>query len=230
MIRKSITPVLIIKLLFFIVFIPLLPLVISGNWTWLEGWVYAVIYTAGFVISRILAGKRHPDLITERAKFLDHEDTKEFDKILAPLLGIGGVLALITAGLDARFGWSTGFSPSLKILALAVILAGYALGSYALIENRFFSGTVRIQKERGQHVVSSGPYRWMRHPGYAGALLTYLGTPVYLDSWWTFLPVVFTASVIILRTSLEDKTLQEELPGYREYAGRVGCRLLPGIW
>jgi len=117
-----------------------------------------------------------------------------------------------------------------KLLGLAGILAGYALGSYALVENRFFSGMVRIQTERGHQVVSSGPYRWLRHPGYAGALITYLGTPLFLDSVWGFVPVVLLAILLVVRTRLEDRTLQEELPGYRDYAGRVRYRLLPGVW
>jgi protein-S-isoprenylcysteine O-methyltransferase Ste14 len=99
-----------------------------------------------------------------------------------------------------------------------------------LIENRFFSGMVRIQAERGHQVVSSGPYRWMRHPGYAGALVTYLATPVFLDSLWAFLPVVFLAVVLVVRTKLEDKTLRDQLEGYRDYARKVRYRLLPGVW
>ena len=230
MIKKSITPVVLVQTLFFIVFIPFLPLLISWRWDWIEAWVYAAVTILGFALSRTLAARRHPDLIAERAHFMKHEDTKPFDRVLAPLLSIGAGLVLVTAGLDARYGWSAGFSPVLKILGLVVILAGYVLGSYALIENRFFSGVVRIQTERGQHVVSGGPYRWMRHPGYAGGLLTYLATPVFLDSLWGFLPVVFTMVIIIIRTHLEDKTLQQELPGYREYASRVRYRLLPGVW
>ena len=111
-----------------------------------------------------------------------------------------------------------------------IILAGYVLGAYALIENRFFSGMVRIQTDRDHQVVSSGPYRWVRHPGYAGALLVYLVTPLFLDSAWAFLPAVFLAVVLVIRTHLEDSTLQEELAGYREYARRVRYRLLPGVW
>jgi protein-S-isoprenylcysteine O-methyltransferase Ste14 len=150
--------------------------------------------------------------------------------LLAPLVGIGGGLTPLVAGLDALFGWSPVFSLPAKILALVVILIGYALGSYALIENRFFSGMVRIQTDRGHHVVSSGPYSWIRHPGYAGALLVYLATPLFLDSRWAFIPAVFITVVLIIRTALEDKTLQAELPGYREYAGRVRYRLLLGVW
>jgi protein-S-isoprenylcysteine O-methyltransferase Ste14 len=128
------------------------------------------------------------------------------------------------------FGWSLPFSPPLKIAALVCILAGYAVGTYALLENRFFSGVVRIQTDRGHVVISSGPYRWMRHPGYSGALLTYLATPIWLDARWAFLPALFLTIVLIIRTRLEDRVLQNELDGYREYAKRVRYRLLPGIW
>jgi protein-S-isoprenylcysteine O-methyltransferase Ste14 len=124
----------------------------------------------------------------------------------------------------------TPFSIPAKIIALVIILAGNALGSYALFENRFFSGIVRIQTERGHQVISTGPYRWMRHPGYAGVLLLYLATPIFLDSRWAFLPALFLTVVLLIRTNLEDKALQNELEGYWAYANRVRYRLLPGVW
>jgi protein-S-isoprenylcysteine O-methyltransferase Ste14 len=117
-----------------------------------------------------------------------------------------------------------------KMLALVIILAGNVLASYALLVNRFFSFIVRIQTERGHQVVSSGPYRWMRHPVYAGALLIYLATPVFLDSRWAFPPAAFLLVVLAVRTALEDSVLKDELSGYREYAGQVRYRLLPGAW
>jgi protein-S-isoprenylcysteine O-methyltransferase Ste14 len=219
-----------IMMLFFIVVIPFLPLLISGRWNWWEAWVYAAIAIFGFAISRVLASRRHPDLIAERVRFLQQQDTKSWDKLLSPLVGLGSGFIPLVAGLDARFDWSPAFNQPLKYLALLMLLAGYLLGSYALIENRFFSGTVRIQTERGHQVVSSGPYRWMRHPGYAGALLSYLATPLFLDAIWAFLPAGFITILLVIRTGLEDKTLQAELDGYREYARRVRYRLLPGIW
>jgi protein-S-isoprenylcysteine O-methyltransferase Ste14 len=219
-----------VQLLIFVVVIPFLPLLISGRWDWWEAWVYAIIYILGFVLSRMLAARRHPDLLAERARFTQHEDAKPWDKWLAPSVGLGGGLIPLVAGLDALFVWSPTFSLPVKILALAIILAGYALGSYALIENRFFSGMVRIQTDRGHHVVSSGPYRWLRHPGYAGALLVYLATPFFLDSLWAFLPTVLLTILLVIRTALEDRTLQDELVGYREYAELVRYRLLPGVW
>lgn len=215
----------------FVVVGPFLPLLISQQWDWWQAWVYAVVSIVGFVISRALAARRHPDLLAERARSLQtRENAKPWDKTLAPIVALGGSLVALAAGLDARYGWSAGFGLPVELLALAVLVAGYALGSYALIENAYFSGVVRIQADRGQHVVSSGPYRWLRHPGYAGTLLAYLATPFLLDSAWALLPALFLAAVLILRTRLEDQTLQAELDGYRDYAQRVRYRLLPGVW
>ncbi|MGC9400026.1 MAG: methyltransferase family protein [Anaerolineae bacterium] len=228
--QKTFPPRVIVQLLVFIVLVPLLPLLISWRWDWWEAWVYALICILGFVVSRALAARRHPDLLSERGRFLRHADAKAWDKILAPLVGLGGGLIPLVAGLEARFGSVVTFGLPAKLLALFAILAGYVLGAYALIENRFFSGMVRLQAERGHHVVTSGPYRWVRHPGYAGALLTYLATPVFLDALWAFLPTAFLLVVLIVRTALEDQALQGELEGYREYARCVRYRLLPGIW
>lgn len=222
----------IIQLLVFIVLVPMLPLLISRNWAWWEAWVYALVLILGFFFSRLLVARRHPDLLAERAKFMQHKNTKPWDEILARLVGLGGALIPLVAGLDARYGWSgIDFGWGVKGVALVIILAGFSLGTWALLENRFFSGTVRIQEERGHQVVSTGPYAWVRHPGYLGGLLTYFGTPLLLDSHWTLLPVVFLTVVLVVRTSLEDRTLQEELPGYKEFATRkTRYRLIPGFW
>jgi len=228
--KKLLTPRVIIQMLFFIVLIPFLPLLISWRWNWWEAWVYGLLSILSFIASRLLVARQHPDLIAERARYVQHKDAQPWDKRLAPLMGLAGILVLLIAGLDELMGWSPSFSAPVKILALVLMLAGYALSSYALIENRFFSGMVRLQTDRGQTVVSSGPYRWMRHPGYAGALLVYLVTPLFLDSALAYLPVLLTMGFYVLRTSLEDRFLQEELDGYREYAKRVRYRLLPGVW
>lgn len=220
----------VIMMLFFIVVIPLLPLLITRRWGWWEAWVYAGINIIGFAVSRMLAARRNPDIIAERARYLQHKDAKRFDKILSPLVGLGGGLMPITAGLDELLEWSGSFSLSVKIISVIFIVAGYFIGSYALIENRYFSGMVRIQYDRDHHVITSGPYRWIRHPGYSGALLSYVFTPFLLDSWWIFIPVVFMVITLFIRTYLEDNTLQKELPGYAEYAQKVRYRLVPGLW
>ena len=228
--QRTVTPRVILQLLLFIVVVPFLPLLISWRWAWWQAWVYAGVCILGFVVSRVLAARRDPGVIAERARFLQHEDAAPWDKVLAPLVGLGGGLIPLVAGLDARFGWSAGLGLPVEILSLLAILAGYALGAWALIENPFFSGMVRIQAERDHRVISSGPYGWVRHPGYAGALLTYLATPFFLDSLWAFVPVLFLAIVLVIRTRLEDRTLQEQLAGYEDYAREVRYRLVPGIW
>lgn len=209
---------------------PLLPLLISWQWGWWEAWVFAAICILGFFASRGLAARRYPDLIVERARLLDHADAKPWDRVLALLAGLGATLIGLAAGLDALLDGSDVFSLPVEILGLVIFLGGYAFGTSALIENRFFSGMVRLQVDRGQVVVSSGPYRWVRHPGYAGALCSYLSVPFFLDSAWAFVPAILICLSLVLRTYLEDRTLQAELPGYREYARQVRFRLVPGVW
>ncbi len=219
-----------VQLLLVLVVLPFLPLLISWRWDWWEAWVYAILWILGFIVSRILAARQNPDLLAERANFMQHENTQPWDKLLAPLLGIGSGSIPLVAGMDARWGWSPSFSLALKIIGLVFIMVGYVLSIYALVENRFFSGVVRLQSERGHKVISSGPYRWMRHPGYTGGLMTYLASPLFLDSVWAFLPAVAITIILIIRTNLEDKFLQDELAGYRDYAKCVHYRLLPGVW
>jgi protein-S-isoprenylcysteine O-methyltransferase Ste14 len=227
--ESVLTPRILLILLIFIVGVPLLPLLISWEWGWWEVWAYGLVNILGFAVSRILARREHPDLLAERGKFLQHDNPEPWDKILSPLMGLTGGFIPLVAGLDARFG--SGFFPlRVRLAALGLLIAGYLLSSYALIANRYFSGMVRIQSDRGHRVVTSGPYRWMRHPGYLGGLLCYLATPFLLESLWAFVPVVLMTVVIVLRTSLEDKTLQEKLGGYREYAQKVRYRLISGIW
>jgi len=228
--QKTISPGIVVVALLLVVVIPFLPLLISKDWDWWEAWVYAITTIIAFALSRVIAARRHPDIIAERAGFLKHENTKPWDKRLASLGLLGGSLVPLVAGLDSLYAWSPEFSLPVILASLVIILFGYAVGSYAFIENRFFSAEVRVQAERGHQVVSSGPYRWIRHPGYAGSLLTTLVIPFFLDSPWAFLPAVFCIILLVIRTNLEDKFLWNELEGYRDYAMRVGYRLLPGIW
>lgn len=218
-------------LMFVVVLVfPLLPILTSGDWAWWQAWTYALISALGFIASRALAAQRHPDILEERARSIELEGAKSWDKILAPSLAFGGLFILIVAGLDHRFGWTVPFPLPANLIAIIMIIFGYILGSWALLENRFFSGVVRIQQDRGHHVISSGPYHFIRHPGYAGTLWAYLFTPVLLDSSWAFIPAVLLVVVLVIRTALEDRTLQAELPGYKEYARATRYRLLPGIW
>ena len=220
----------VVQLILVVLIAPLLPMMISGDWRWWQGWVYAALTIFSFVASRALAARLHPDLIRERARFMEAKDTKPWDKVLAPLLALGSIFGAIVAGVDRLYGWSSAFPIWVSVTALIVMIVGYSFSSWALIVNRFFSGTVRIQTERGHHVVTDGPYRFVRHPGYAGGLLGFVMIPLLLDSVWAFIPTVFLTAVVFVRTALEDATLQKELPGYAEYARKTRYRLIPGMW
>ncbi|MEW6239191.1 MAG: isoprenylcysteine carboxylmethyltransferase family protein [Chloroflexota bacterium] len=220
----------VVQLVIVVLVAPLLPMIISGDWNWWQGWVYAAVNILSFVVSRLIVNRVHPDLIRERARGLDVQDTKPWDKVLAPMLALGTIFIAIVAGADRLYGWSSAFPGWVHITAIGLIVLGYTFSSWALVVNRFFSGTVRIQTERGHHVVTDGPYRIVRHPGYAGALLGFVLIPLLLDSVWAFIPAGLLTVVVIIRTALEDATLQEELPGYAEYAQKTRYRLIPGVW
>lgn len=228
--KKTFTLGLVLQLILVLFVVPLLPMLVAGVWDWWEAWVYAVASVVGFILSRAVVARRHPDLLKERARSIQLPDTESWDRVLAPMLALGGIMVVLVAGLDRRFGWSAPFSSGIRIASIMPLILGYLLGTWAMWENRFFSGVVRIQTDRGHHVVSTGPYRVIRHPGYAGALLAYIVVPVLLNSWWAFIPALLLLGVIVLRTVLEERTLRDGLPGYREYMKNTRFRLVPGIW
>lgn len=211
--------------------IPLVLFVCSGDFGWWEAWGYSVlIFTAG-VGGRILAERRHPGLTAERQNVERVQSAKAWDKVLAPLMALSISFPLvIVAGLDHRFGWSPVFPLWITLIGLILIALGYAIGVWAIVENRYFSSVVRIQTERGHTVCDSGPYRFVRHPGYAGNILPLLGIVLALGSIWTLIPAAVALIIAVTRTTLEDRTLLEELPGYRDYAQRVTYRLIPGVF
>jgi protein-S-isoprenylcysteine O-methyltransferase Ste14 len=146
------------------------------------------------------------------------------------LLGLIQLARYIVAGLDQRYSWTGGFPFAAQVAALVVCILGYALVVWATASNPFFSQIVRIQSERGHVVATGGPYHYLRHPAYLGAILFELAVPVLLASWWAFLLSLVNVLLIIFRTALEDRTLRAELAGYDDYARQVHHRLLPGIW
>lgn len=220
-----------IRLILIYLLIPLILLSCGWDLGWWQVWVYAVLILATGVGGRFLAERRHPGLLMERLKFDKAEGVKPWDKILSPLMAISISFPLvIVAGLDHRYGWSPAFPLWSNLLGFLLIACGYGLAVWALVENRFFSGVVRIQTDRGHVVCDTGPYRFVRHPGYLGNILPLIGIVLAFGSAWALIPA-FTAFVIVLiRTALEDRTLKEELPGYRDYARRVRYRLFPGMY
>ncbi len=211
--------------------IPLILLVCGGDGGWWQAWTFAPLIFAAGVGGRVWAEWRHPGLMAERTQPLKASDVKAWDKILAPLMALSlSFPPVIVAGLDHRFGWSPVFPLWLNITGLFFIAIGYAFAAWALAENRFFSSMVRIQNDRGHVVCDSGPYRIVRHPGYAGNLVSMPGMALALDSAWTLTPAAIAIVIAVIRTELEDRTLQAELRGYTEYAARVRYRLFPGVY
>jgi protein-S-isoprenylcysteine O-methyltransferase Ste14 len=204
---------------------------VAGKLDWWEGWAYVGQAFFVLIVSRAVLIRKNPDLALERAKAGEKENVKPWDRILMPLTSIIlPVASWIVCGLDERFGWSPDLPNGIQIIALALIFTGSMLGTWAMIANPFFSSLVRIQTERGHAVVSSGPYRFMRHPGYAGAALAWIASPIFFSSSWASIPAALAIVLVVVRTALEDRTLQAELPGYKDYAQAVRFRLVPGIW
>lgn len=212
--------------------VPLVLLVCGGDFGWWQAWVYSLLFVAAGIGGRIWAERRHPGLTAERQNIEKMQSAKAWDKVLAPLMALSVGLPfplVIVAGLDHRCGWSPVFPLWLIVLGFILIALGYAFAAWAFIENRFFFSTVRIQTDRGHVVCDSGPYRIVRHPGYAGNIPPLLGIVLALGSVWTLIPAAVALIIVVIRTVLEDQTLQDELPGYRDYAWCVRYRLIPGI-
>lgn len=223
--RDSLVIKSIVKVFFAVVAFAAVLFVCAGRLDWTAGWVYVGMITVSTLITTLLMDR---DLIAERSGI--RGNYKKWDIVLSSLMArILPLATLIVCGLDVRFDWSR-VSPVFQIAAFIFIVVGLILSDWAMVENRFFSPVVRIQHERGHIVITTGPYRYMRHPGYAGAILANLLTPLMLGSWWALIPGAFTTLATIIRTALEDKTLHEELEGYGEYARKVRWRLIPYVW
>ncbi len=229
---QTMTPKQWIRLIIVYLLIPLVLLICGWDFGWWQAWVYSLLIVAASIGGRIWAERRHPGLLAERQNIEKIQVAKAWDKVLAPLMALMsiGFPLVIVAGLDHRFGWSPVFPLWIIVLGIILITLGYAFSMWALVENRFFSSVVRIQADRGHVVCDSGPYRIVRHPGYAGYILPLLGIVLALGSLWTLIPAAVALVIAVIRTALEDRTLQEELPGYQEYARRVRYRLFPGIY
>jgi len=198
----------------------------AGRLDWLWAWLFLAGWLIVLLLSAVLM-RKSPDLMDERGRLADN--VKGWDKALMTIYSVVLFAAPVIAGLDVRFGWSA-MPLALHVVGLVGFILGMVMPLWALSANAYLATFVRIQDDRDHQVVTTGPYRYVRHPMYVGTLFGGLSIPLFLGSWWAFIPCGLIVIIFVIRTALEDRTLREELPGYAEYAQRVHYRLLPGVW
>jgi protein-S-isoprenylcysteine O-methyltransferase Ste14 len=199
-----------------------------GTFDWSPGWIFIAVLVATFGLSALLLACVNPMIYRARSRF--QPGTKKWDLILLAFMLPAMIVEIPLATLDAgRMRWSE--VPLWVVLVGYVLLvAGIAITTWAQAVNPFFEPGVRIQRERAQQVITFGPYRFIRHPGYSAAIAMFVGIPLALASWWALVPAALAIALLVARTGLEDRLLQAELSGYSDYARRTRYRLAPGIW
>jgi protein-S-isoprenylcysteine O-methyltransferase Ste14 len=215
--RAVLAPILMVGLLF----------LVAGTWDYWQAWVYLIINMVILVLMGTVLTP-NSELVEERLN--PKQGMKGWDKFYFAVTTPLYVIALLLAGLDQRFGWTTNMPLTIYWASVIIYVLGQAIFQWARYTNQYFSSVVRIQTDRGQTVCKDGPYRYVRHPGYVGGFLFTITVGLVLGSWVASIPQVIAALMLVWRTAREDRTLQEELPGYAEFAKETKYRLLPGVW
>jgi protein-S-isoprenylcysteine O-methyltransferase Ste14 len=218
-----------IKIILLVCVFALLFFLSAGTLQWPEAWVLLLLWTFYFSFMFIYGKKKSPGVIQERVESINNFQ-KKWDSFLIRIYIVFLLGMLIVSGFDVgRYHWSE-VPLVVKVVIFFPVLVAYFIPIWAIMSNPFTSAVVRIQEERGHEVVSTGPYAFIRHPMYLNTVLFGLTAPIFLGSWWAVIPGAFIALIFIIRTALEDRTLQVELPGYKKYTQKVKYRLFPGIW
>lgn len=201
----------------------------AGSIRWTEGWLFLLVFFVLTVPAVIYLWRTNPDIFVARSKMV-RTGTKRWDKVLIALLMLSFIAIFTIAAYDSgRFRWSS-VPMWLIVLGYVLLSVGFFLSVWAESVNKFAEPSVRIQTERGHKVIDTGPYAIVRHPLYLGALFMMVGIPLALGSLYALIPSAAATLVLVVRTILEDRTLQKELAGYKDYAARVPHRLIPGVW
>jgi protein-S-isoprenylcysteine O-methyltransferase Ste14 len=200
----------------------------SGRLNWVWAWVFLGIGLLSLSINAVFMLRTSPETVAERGR---PKEVKDWDKLVGGSWLIGQYFLLpILAALDIRFGWTNELAALWHVVGASVYGLSLGLTGWAMITNAYFSTAVRIQADRGQQVCTTGPYHYVRHPGYVGFFFQALSVPIVLGSLWALLFAIPAGVLMIIRTAFEDRMLQEELEGYKEYTREVRYRLLPGVW
>ena len=218
----------ILALAVFVAVVGVLVFLPAGDIRWAKGWLFLLVFLLLTAASSVYLWRTNPDIFVARSRI--HPGTKAWDKVLMAFLLSSFAMIFLVAGFDAgRFHWSN-VPLAVIVLGYVLLCVGFFISIWVYRVNKFAEPSVRIQTERGHKVIDTGPYAIVRHPLYLGGLMMFTGIPLALGSYWALVPVAVGTLVLVVRTVLEDRTLQAELAGYKEYAGRVRYRLIPGVW
>jgi protein-S-isoprenylcysteine O-methyltransferase Ste14 len=229
--KKSTQGQFIIGVIFVTLFFPVIVLWLSGNWLWLEGWIFSLWLDAMVLSNYIYLYRQDPALLAERSKAPGSDNQKKWDKYVLSATYAIALLWLVILPLDAeRFGWSPEFAVWLKVVGGVALIPALVLIYRATIENTFLSTLVRIQSERKQQIISTGVYGFVRHPLYLGCMLMIFGAPLLMGSVIGLVIGLIGTVVIMGRILGEEKMMIHELDGYEEYKKKVPYRLVPFVW
>lgn len=224
--KLKITVRIAIMSIFFIaiIFVP------AGTFKWLEAWIFLLLYFIWLTAVIAWMKKNDPELLKERMTGRKKKDVKRWDKVFLFTYSLMVLVLVVLTGFDAvRFHWSQ-VPLVVKVVGFLGFILAIIIVSWTMKENTYLSEMVRIQKERGHQVCTTGPYQYVRHPMYAAVIVFLFCFPLALGSYYSLIPAFVTVILFLFRTALEDKTLHNELQGYEEYAEKVRYRLIPGIW
>lgn len=218
----------VIRMVIFLVVSSTILFLIAGDWHWSGGWWYLGLQIVNTTLKGFLLIAARPELQEKRKKL--GEGTQKWDKVLSPLMAFSTLIISLVAALGFRLAGQWQVTLWLRILAVIIATGGYLLTLWSMRQNAFFEGSVRLQSDYNHQVVSDGPYRLVRHPGYLGLTLYNCVLPLVMESAWGFVGVGYYLIILIWRIALEDRYLRENLFGYAEYAKKTRWRLVPGIW
>lgn len=207
---------------------PVIIFITAGRIDYVQGYVFlfANLITA---LMNFWTIRKDIELMTERSKV--DKDSKSWDKLILALSGVIYLISVVIAGLDSgRYKWSPDFHWSIYLIGVVLMIIGQMIFLTARKENKYFSSVVRIQKDRGQTVCDTGIYKFVRHPGYLGMIISLAAFPLLTGSIWSTIPIIITIILLIIRTYLEDEALKKELTGYADYVQKTRQRLIPKIW
>lgn len=214
----------------YLLFFPVLLLVLAGDWRWMEGWIFSAIFVLGSCATLIYLYFTDPELLKERYGSPVQKEQKPWDKVLLLVFFLEFLIWFAIMPLEKRFGWLGTFPLGPRVTGMVFMVIGFYVLFSALRENTFAAPVVKMQKERGQHVISTGPYAIVRHPMYSGATLLFIGGPMLLSSNAGMIVGFVLIVTIAIRSLGEEAMLREELPGYREYMQVVRSRIIPFLF